>query len=104
MAEALKNTNYTPELTQKIVEMYKEVGNEGIEQIAETFGKPIRSIRSKLVREGVYVAAPKGVAVKAEGPSKKELLRELEAHGFETEGFEGATKIALTRLLGLVAN
>jgi hypothetical protein len=104
MAEALKNTNYTPELTEKIVEMYKALGNEGIEQIAETFNKPVRSIRSKLVREGVYIATPKGAGVKAEGPSKKELLRELEAHGFETEGFEGATKIALTRLLGLVAN
>jgi translation initiation factor 2 alpha subunit (eIF-2alpha) len=104
MAEANKSVNYTPELTQKIVEMYKEVGNEGIEQIAEIFNRPIRSIRSKLVREGVYVATPKGAAVKAEGPSKKELLRTLEAKGFETEGFEGATKTALTRLLGLVAN
>lgn len=100
MAEA----NYTAELTEKIIEMYKEVGNEGIEQIAETFGKPVRSIRSKLVREGVYVATPKGAVAKAEGPSKKELLRALEAKGFETEGFEGATKVALSRLLGLVAN
>ena len=77
---------------------------DGLEDIAETFGKTVRSIRSKLVREGVYVATPKGPAVKADGPSKKELLRELESKGFDTEGFEGATKIALSRLLGVLSN
>jgi hypothetical protein len=44
------------------------------------------------------------VSNNTEGPSKKELLREIEAKGFDTAGFEGATKIALSRLLGLVAN
>lgn len=105
MAEAPeKNINYTPEILEKIVAMYAEVGNEGLEDIALAFDKPLRSIRSKLVREGVYVAAPKGAASKADGPSKKEILRDIEAHGFPVEGFEGATKIALSRLLGLIAN
>jgi hypothetical protein len=105
MAEVTdKNANYTPEMLERMVAMYEELGNEGIEEIAETLGKPVRSIRSKLVREGVYVAAPKGVSNKTEGPSKKELLREIEAKGFDTAGFEGATKIALSRLLGLVGN
>ena len=105
MAEATeKNTNYTPEMLEKIKAMYADLGNVGIEEIAETFNKTIRSLRSKLVREGVYVASPKGVTVKADGPSKKELLRELEAKGFDTEGFEGATKIALSRLLGVLSN
>jgi len=105
MAEATeKNANYTVEMLDKIKAMYAEVGNEGIEDIAETFGKTVRSIRSKLVREGVYVPSVKGPTIKADGPSKKELLRELEAVGFDTEGFEGATKIALSRLLGVLAN
>jgi transposase-like protein len=105
MAEVTdKNANYTPEMLERMVAMYEELGNEGIEEIAETLGKTVRSIRSKLVREGVYVAAPKGVSAKTEGPSKKELLREIEAKGFDTAGFEGATKIALSRLLGLVGN
>jgi len=105
MAEAPeKNTNYTPEMLEKITAMYEELGNDGLAEIALAFDKTPRSIRSKLVREGVYVASPKGAAAKAEGPSKKELLRDIEALGFETEGFEGATKIALSRLLGLVAN
>lgn len=104
MAEAIDKTNYTPEMLEKIKAMYAEVGNEGLEDIALAFDKTLRSIRSKLVREGVYVASPKGMASKTDGPSKKELLRDIESLGFDTEGFEGATKIALSRLLGLIAN
>lgn len=105
MAEVTdKNTNYTPEMLDRMVAMYLELGNEGITEIADSLGRTVRSVRSKLVREGVYVASPKGASTKSEGPSKKELLREIEAKGFDTEGFDGATKIALTRLLGLVAN
>lgn len=105
MAEANeKNANYTPEMLEQMLSMYEELGNDGIEQIAETLGKPVRSIRSKLVREGVYVASPKGATAKADGPSKKELLRELEALNFDPTGFEGATKIALNRLLQLISN
>lgn len=105
MAEATeKSANYTKEILDQIKAMYADLGNDGLEDIAETFGKTVRSIRSKLVREGVYVATPKGPAVKADGPSKKELLRELESKGFDTEGFEGATKIALSRLLGVLSN
>lgn len=105
MAEVTdKNANYTPEMLDRMIAMYEDLGNDGIPEIAETLNKTVRSVRSKLVREGVYVASPKGVSNKTEGPSKKELLREIEAKGFDTTGFEGATKIALSRLLGLVAN
>jgi hypothetical protein len=87
-----------------MVSMYNELGNDGLDQIAAELDKPIRSVRSKLVREGVYVASPKKAAVKQEGPSKKEILRDIEAVGFDVSGFEGATKAALTRLMGVVAN
>jgi hypothetical protein len=99
-----KNANYTDEMLNRMISMYEELGNEGIPEIAEALGKPVRSIRSKLVREGVYVATPKGASDKLTGPSKKELIREIEAKGFDATGFEGATKVALSRLLGLVAN
>ena len=105
MAEAVaKNPNYTDEMVETAVSMYQELGNDGLDQIAEAVGKSVRSIRSKLVREGVYVATPKKVAVKQDGPSKKEILRTIEADGFDVTGFEGATKSALTRLLGAIAN
>ena len=99
-----KTVNYTDEQIAQAIEMYQEVGNDGLDQIADTIGISVRSVRSKLVREGVYVATPKKAAAKQEGPSKKEILRDIEAKGFDVAGFEGATKMALTRLLGVVAN
>jgi len=99
-----KTVNYTDAQIAQAIEMYQEVGNDGLDQIADTIGKSVRSVRSKLVREGVYVATPKKAAAKQEGPSKKEILRDIEAKGFDVAGFEGATKMALTRLLGVVAN
>ncbi len=105
MAEATQKTaNYTAEMVEQMVSMYNELGNDGLDQIAAELDKPIRSVRSKLVREGVYVASPKKAAAKQEGPSKKEILRDIEAVGFDVSGFEGATKAALTRLMGVVAN
>lgn len=99
-----KTVNYTADQVAKAIEMYQELGNEGLENIADSIGKSVRSVRSKLVREGVYVATPKKTASKQDGPSKKEILRDIEANGFDVAGFEGATKMALTRLLGVVAN
>ena len=104
MAEATqKAANYTAEMVDSMIEMYNEVGNDGLDDIAETLGKTVRSVRSKLVREGVYVASPKKTAAKQDGPSKKEILRDIEAEGFDVTGFEGATKAALTRLISVVA-
>ena len=101
MAEARK-INYSPELTGQIVSAYQ--AGTAVEEIAETIGKSVRSVRSKLVREGVYVAKEKPATRKVEGPTKKELLIDIDATGFDTKGFEGATKEALTRLLGVIAN
>ena len=101
MAEASKVTS-SPELTGQIVSAYQ--AGTAVEEIAETIGKSVRSVRSKLVREGVYVAKEKVATRKVEGPTKKEILRDLDAIGFDSKGFEGATKDALTRLLGMVAN
>jgi DNA polymerase I-like protein with 3'-5' exonuclease and polymerase domains len=105
MAEATqKAANYTAEMVDSMIEMYNELGNDGLDQIAESLDKTVRSVRSKLVREGVYVASPKKTAMKQDGPSKKEILRDIEAQGFDVSGFEGATKAALTRLMGVVAH
>jgi DNA polymerase I-like protein with 3'-5' exonuclease and polymerase domains len=105
MAEATqKAANYTAEMVDSMIEMYNELGNDGLDQIAESMDKTVRSVRSKLVREGVYVASPKKTAAKQDGPSKKEILRDIEAQGFDVTGFEGATKAALTRLMGVVAH
>ena len=105
MAEATqKAANYTAEMVDSMIEMYNELGNDGLDHIAESLDKTVRSVRSKLVREGVYVASPKKTGAKQDGPSKKEILRDIEAQGFDVSGFEGATKAALTRLMGVVAH
>ena len=95
-----QKVNYTPEMTTQIVDAYSS--GMAITEIADRVGKSARSVRSKLVREGVYVAQPKKVTRKVEGPTKKEILRDLEGTGFDVKGFVGATKEALTRLLGMV--
>jgi len=95
-----KTPNYTDEMTASVIEQYSN--GVDLEAIAESAGKTVRSVRSKLVREGVYVAQPKQTTAKREGPTKKELLRDIETAGVDASGFEGATKDALTRLLSIV--
>ena len=99
MAKEAKQ-NYSAELTAAIVERY--TAGETVETIAESIGKAVRSVRSKLVREGVYVAAEKAPAAKREeGPTKKELLRDLEALApdLPIDGFVNATKEAISALI-----
>ena len=74
-----KTANYTTAQVEQIVSMYADLGNEGLQDISDAVGKSVRSVRSKLVREGVYVATPKAAAPKRDqGPTKKELLNQLE--------------------------
>ena len=63
--------------------------------------RSVRSVRSKLVREGVYVAATKAVvSPRPPGPTKKELLNQLEELApFPVDGFVGATKDAIKLLI-----
>ena len=96
---AEKRVNYTEEMTAAIVDRYQ--AGESVEAIAESIGKAVRSVRSKLVREGVYVAAEKAPKAKREeGPTKKELMRELEAIApFPVEGLMNATKEAIQAVI-----
>jgi hypothetical protein len=93
-----KSVNYTPELTASIIDQYQ--AGVDVADIAASIEKSVRSVRSKLVREGVYVAAPKATARKSDEPTKKELLNELEAVApFAVDGFMGATKDAINEML-----
>ena len=101
MVEAVTKTpNYTDEMTATVIEQYSS--GVDLDAIAESVGKTVRSVRSKLVREGVYVAQPKQTAAKREGPTKKELLRELEGvigTDIEVSNFMGATKNGIQYLV-----
>ena len=96
----MPQVNYTAELTAAIVDQYQ--AGVSVDEIATDIGKSVRSVRSKLVREGVYVAKAKPAAKRDNGPTKKELLIELENTGFDVNGFEGATKEAIMRLIAHV--
>ena len=98
----MAQVNYTPEMTAAMVENYE--AGMSVDEIANDIGKSVRSVRSKLVREGVYVAKPKAKSTKVMGPTKKELLKDLEATGFDVAGFEGATKDAIVRLIAHFGN
>jgi len=94
----MKAQNYTAEATAKIIADYQ--AGVSVEQIAEAIDKSVRSVRSKLVREGVYVATPKAKARKNDEPTKKELLLELEQVApFEVTGLMGATKASIMDLI-----
>lgn len=61
MTQNKKAPNYTKEQTAEMVERYEGCETEAermaeVEKIAEDFGKTVRSVRQKLVRERVYVA------------------------------------------------
>ena len=94
---AKKAPNYSPELTDAIVADYQ--AGKPVEDIADAIGKSVRSVRSKLVREGVYVAQEKPTGSKRDnGPTKKELLNRLEEvdPNAPLNGLMGATKEAIS--------
>ena len=99
MAEtANKVVNYSKEMTAKVISDYQD--GIDLDAIADEIGKSVRSVRSKLVREGVYVAQPKSATAKRDEPTKKELLNQLESVApFEVTGFMGATKSAISDLI-----
>ena len=99
MAEtANKVVNYSKEMTAKVISDYQK--GIDLDAIADEIGKSVRSVRSKLVREGVYVAQPKSATAKRDEPTKKELLNQLESVApFEVTGFMGATKSAISDLI-----
>ena len=98
---AEKKMNYTAEMTADLIERYQ--AGESVESLGRAFGKTPRSIISKLVREGAYVAPEKPAKVaKDEGPTKKELLNTLESLvDFPVEGLMGATKEAIAHVIAL---
>ena len=59
-------------MTAQIVSDYE--AGVSVDEIAEAVNKSVRSVRSKLVREGVYIAKPKTTTRKSDEPTKKELL------------------------------
>lgn len=95
--------NYTAEMTALVVDQYQN--GTPIEDISEMVTRSVRSVRSKLVREGVYVATEKPTSTRDNGPTKKELLNQLEGLDpqMPVNGLTGATKEAIAYLITKVS-
>ena len=94
----MKQPNYSVSMTAKIIDEYQ--AGTSVDEIATSIGKSVRSVRSKLVREGVYIPQEKKTSKKVQEPTKKELLRTLdELVDFPTTGLLGATKESILDLI-----
>ena len=93
-----KIANYSVEMTDKIISDYQN--GISVTEISESIGKTVRSVRSKLVREGVYIPQEKSTSKKVQEPTKKELLKVLDnLVDFSTTGLLGATKESILDLI-----
>ena len=97
--------NYTPEMEELLKNLYNELGNNGLPKIADQLNKTVPSVRAKLVKLGVYIPNT-NTPIRRNGPTKKELLRDLVKAGYPEEGtvgLEPCSKEAIAFLLNYVA-
>lgn len=108
---ASKAQIYTEDQISKMVSDYTAVDTdearaEVVDNLAAEFGKTIYSIRSKLVREGVYVKKTRVTKAGMPVVSKAELVVQIaDAMGEDPEvieSLEKATKVTLLKVLGAV--
>lgn len=104
---ATKPVNYSPELTAIIVAAYTAEGVETdadrkavLESLSAEHGKTVKSLRAKLVREGVYVKQTYKPKTGGKAETKDEIVQAiakiLDVTEAQLGGLENATKPALT--------
>lgn len=103
MAE--KTVNYTDEMTAEIVARYEagetdEQRDAILAELSEEFGKTVKSLRAKLVREGVYVKKTYKTKGGAKPETKEAIVADIAQHlGVDADvtlsGLEKATKNCL---------
>ena len=106
MTEVTRTPNYTDEMVNAMVADYQDnPTKDTVAKLASEFNKSTRSIVAKLVREGVYVAAPRVTKTGAPVVRKSEIVAEISVELGATAGFpslEKASKADLQNLLALV--
>jgi hypothetical protein len=105
MTEVTKAANYTEEMVDAMVADYQSnPTKDTVAKLSAEFGKTTRSIVAKLVREGVYVAAPRVTKTGAPVVRKAEIVAQIQdALGVELATLEKASKADLEKLLWHVA-
>ena len=115
---AEKKVNYPPEMVKTMLEVYGAAGVEpeqhdarqaAMENLAETFGKTVASIRAKLSSESVYIKKPEAEKSTTKRVLKSDLVGEIaENAGMENaeffESLAGANKSVLEYILTLQAD
>ena len=103
MAETAKAPKWTEDRVATLRSMYVPGDRSTVDAAAETLEVTPRAVIGKLVSIKEYVAPEKPVrAKKDDGPLKGELLNELAGLGYDVDGLDGATKAAISRLIGAV--
>ena len=101
MTAVTKPVNYTAEMVDAMVADYSANPNrDTVAQLASEFKKTTRSIVAKLVREGVYVAAPRVTKTGAPVIRKSEYVTQIQDMvGMELSSLEKASKADLEKLV-----
>ena len=104
MTEVTRVPNYTDEMVNAMVADYQDnPTKDTVTRLASEFNKSTRSIVAKLVREGVYVAAPRVTKTGAPVIRKSEIVAQIQdALGVEFSTLEKASKADLERLLAAI--
>ena len=104
MTEVTRVPNYTDEMVNAMVADYQDnPTKDTVTRLASEFNKSTRSIVAKLVREGVYIAAPRVTKTGAPVIRKSEIVAQIQdALGVEFSTLEKASKADLERLLAAV--
>ena len=104
MTEVTRVPNYTDEMVDAMVADYQDnPTKDTVTRLASEFNKSTRSIVAKLVREGVYVAAPRVTKTGAPVIRKSEIVAQIQdALGVEFSTLEKASKQDLEALLAAV--
>ena len=98
----MSREGYTEVERKLVLTMYRELGNTGLKDISIAVGKSINSVRAKLVKEKAYIAPEKKPNQRKNGPSKKEIIRELGSLGLSPDGLDGTTKLGLNNIKRLI--
>ena len=105
MAENIRPKNYTDEMVAEMHELYTaNPTRETVDNLAETFGKSVRSIIAKLSREGIYVTQERTTKTGEPVVRKAELVAQLEDHfGVQLPTLVKASKADLQEMLNAIS-
>ena len=106
MAEVTRTPNYTDEMVDAMVADYQDnPTKDTVAKLASEFNKTTRSIVAKLVREGVYVAAPRVTKTGAPVVRKSELVAQIQDQlGILLPSLEKASKQDLEILASAITS